>query len=64
MTLMDLTMALLARTVATMAIEEKPLDMALDSFNDQYQNCTRATKAELPALNCSKFQNSSVFAFM
>ena len=64
MTLLALTMALLARTVATTAIEEKPLDMAQVSFNDQYQNCSRAMKAELPALNCSKFQNGSMFAFM
>ncbi|KAF4796705.1 hypothetical protein TURU_081935 [Turdus rufiventris] len=44
MVLLDLTLALLAMTMVTTAIEEKPLDVALDSFNDQYQNCSRAMK--------------------
>uniref|UniRef100_A0A8C3Y4U1 NAD(P)(+)--arginine ADP-ribosyltransferase n=1 Tax=Catharus ustulatus TaxID=91951 RepID=A0A8C3Y4U1_CATUS len=44
------------------ASTEKPLDMALDSFDDQYQGCVTAMKAELPALNHSEFQNNSRFA--
>uniref|UniRef100_A0A803V0T1 NAD(P)(+)--arginine ADP-ribosyltransferase n=1 Tax=Ficedula albicollis TaxID=59894 RepID=A0A803V0T1_FICAL len=39
----------------------KPLDMALDSFDDQYQNCSHAMKAALPALNRFEFQNNSLF---
>uniref|UniRef100_A0A8C3THT2 NAD(P)(+)--arginine ADP-ribosyltransferase n=1 Tax=Catharus ustulatus TaxID=91951 RepID=A0A8C3THT2_CATUS len=39
-----------------------PLDMAPDSFDDQYQNCSLAMEAELPALNRSEFQKNSQFA--
>ncbi|XP_032921593.1 erythroblast NAD(P)(+)--arginine ADP-ribosyltransferase-like [Catharus ustulatus] len=62
MALLALTLALLAITVATMAYEEKPLDMALDSFDDQYQGCGPDMEAELPALNHSEFQSNSLFA--
>uniref|UniRef100_A0A8C3TJ20 NAD(P)(+)--arginine ADP-ribosyltransferase n=1 Tax=Catharus ustulatus TaxID=91951 RepID=A0A8C3TJ20_CATUS len=62
MALLALTLALLTMTVATTDIEEKPLDMALDSFDDQYQGCGPAMRAELPDLNCSEFQNNPLFA--
>ncbi|KAF4792054.1 Erythroblast NAD(P)(+)--arginine ADP-ribosyltransferase [Turdus rufiventris] len=62
MALLALTMALLAMTVDTMTIEEKSLDMAPDSFDDQYQGCGPAMQAELPALNRSEFQNNTLFA--
>ncbi|XP_056341815.1 erythroblast NAD(P)(+)--arginine ADP-ribosyltransferase-like [Oenanthe melanoleuca] len=62
MALLALPLALLAMTVATTAYEVKPLDMALDSFDDQYQGCGPGMKAELPALNRSEFQNNPLFA--
>ncbi|XP_056339458.1 erythroblast NAD(P)(+)--arginine ADP-ribosyltransferase-like [Oenanthe melanoleuca] len=62
MALLALTLALLAMTVATTAITVIPLDMALNSFDDQYQDCGPAMKAELPALNRSEFQKNSLFA--
>ncbi|XP_032920481.1 erythroblast NAD(P)(+)--arginine ADP-ribosyltransferase-like [Catharus ustulatus] len=62
MALLTLTLALLAMTVATTAIEEKPLDMALGSFDDQYQGCGPAMEEALPALHHSEFQNNSLFA--
>ncbi|XP_032912655.1 erythroblast NAD(P)(+)--arginine ADP-ribosyltransferase-like [Catharus ustulatus] len=49
-------------TVATRIIKEKPLDMTLDSFDDQYQGCGPAMKEALPALHRSEFQNNSLFA--
>ncbi|XP_032912434.1 erythroblast NAD(P)(+)--arginine ADP-ribosyltransferase-like isoform X2 [Catharus ustulatus] len=61
MALLALTQALLAMTVATMAITV-PLDMALDSFDDQYQGCGPSMEAELPTLNHSEFQNNPHFA--
>ncbi|XP_032912539.1 erythroblast NAD(P)(+)--arginine ADP-ribosyltransferase-like isoform X1 [Catharus ustulatus] len=62
MALLALTLALLAMTVATMTIEEKPLDMALDSFDDRYQGCVPAVKAVLSALNRSEFRKNPLFA--
>ncbi|XP_056340997.1 erythroblast NAD(P)(+)--arginine ADP-ribosyltransferase-like [Oenanthe melanoleuca] len=62
MALLALTLALLAMTVATTAIMVTPLDMALDSFDDQYRGCGPAMKAELPALNRSELQNNRLFA--
>ncbi|KAF4794473.1 hypothetical protein TURU_101827 [Turdus rufiventris] len=62
MALLALTLALLAMTVATRTIEEKPLDMAPDSFDDQYQGCGPAMKAELPALNRSDLQKNCLLA--
>ncbi|KAF4796164.1 hypothetical protein TURU_086439 [Turdus rufiventris] len=61
MALLALTLALLTITVATTAITV-PLDMALNSFDDQYQGCGPAMKVELPALNHSEFQNNPHFA--
>ncbi|KAF4795562.1 erythroblast NAD(P)(+)--arginine ADP-ribosyltransferase-like protein [Turdus rufiventris] len=62
MALLDLTLALLAMTVANMAIRITPLDMAPNSFDDQYQGCGPAMSAELPALNRSEFQKNPLFA--
>ncbi|KAM4908001.1 erythroblast NAD(P)(+)--arginine ADP-ribosyltransferase-like [Sylvia borin] len=54
------TLALLAMAVATMADDVFPLDMAQDSFDDQYQGCRPAMIAALPALNRSEFQKNPV----
>ncbi|XP_062371244.1 erythroblast NAD(P)(+)--arginine ADP-ribosyltransferase-like [Cinclus cinclus] len=62
MALLALTLALLAMTVATTAVEEKPLNMALHSFDDQYQGCGPAMEDELPALNRAEFLKNSLFA--
>ncbi|XP_041340009.1 erythroblast NAD(P)(+)--arginine ADP-ribosyltransferase-like [Pyrgilauda ruficollis] len=57
------TLALLAMaTMATKAIEVIPLDMAPDSFDDQYRGCGPAMTAALPALNRSEFQQNPLFA--
>ena len=61
MALLALTLALLAMSKATFAIMV-PLDMAPDSFDDQYQGCGDAMKAQLPSLKHSEFQNNSQFA--
>ncbi|XP_056341811.1 erythroblast NAD(P)(+)--arginine ADP-ribosyltransferase-like isoform X2 [Oenanthe melanoleuca] len=62
MALLALTLALLAMTVATTAITVRPLDMAPDSFDDQYQNCSHAMMEELRTLKHSELQNNSLFA--
>ncbi|KAM7037036.1 erythroblast NAD(P)(+)--arginine ADP-ribosyltransferase-like [Passerculus sandwichensis] len=56
------TLALLAMAMATMAVNVIPLDMAPNSFDDQYQGCVPAMKAALPALNRSEFQQNKKFA--
>ncbi|XP_066193537.1 erythroblast NAD(P)(+)--arginine ADP-ribosyltransferase-like [Sylvia atricapilla] len=53
---------LLVMTVATMAIENFPLDMANTSFDDQYLGCGPAMTAALPALIRSEFQKNHAFA--
>ncbi|XP_039947359.1 erythroblast NAD(P)(+)--arginine ADP-ribosyltransferase-like [Hirundo rustica] len=56
------TLALLAMTLATAAIDEERMDMAPNSFDDQYRGCGPAMTAALPALNRSEFQDNPVFA--
>ncbi|NXP96288.1 NARE ribosyltransferase, partial [Passerina amoena] len=56
------TLALLAMAMATTAFDVYPLDMAPYSFDDQYQGCGPAMKAELPALNASEFEQNKEFA--
>ncbi|XP_074390978.1 erythroblast NAD(P)(+)--arginine ADP-ribosyltransferase-like [Zonotrichia albicollis] len=56
------TLALLAMAMATTAVKEVTLDMAPDSFDDQYQGCGTKMMAELPALNNSEFQQNPLFA--
>ncbi|NXA91926.1 NARE ribosyltransferase, partial [Melanocharis versteri] len=56
------TLALLAMTVATAVIKKLPLDMALDSFDDQYRGCRRAMTAVLPALNHFELHQNPLFA--
>ncbi|KAL9869992.1 erythroblast NAD(P)(+)--arginine ADP-ribosyltransferase-like [Geothlypis trichas] len=48
--------------MATTAVNVIPLDMAQDSFDDQYQDCGPVMKAALPALNCCEFQQNKDFA--
>ncbi|XP_066060481.1 NAD(P)(+)--arginine ADP-ribosyltransferase 2-like [Chamaea fasciata] len=64
MALLAHTLALLAMTVATVAIYVKPLDMAENSFDDQYQGCRPAMTAALPGLNHSELQINDVFALV
>ncbi|XP_056341752.1 erythroblast NAD(P)(+)--arginine ADP-ribosyltransferase-like [Oenanthe melanoleuca] len=61
MALLVLTLALLGTTVATTAYK-KTLDMAPNSFDDQYQGCGPEMRAKLPALIRSEFQKNPLFA--
>ncbi|XP_059706776.1 NAD(P)(+)--arginine ADP-ribosyltransferase 2-like, partial [Haemorhous mexicanus] len=49
-------------TVATAAIKVVPLDMAQNSFDDQYLNCGPAMTEALLALNGSEFQENKEFS--
>ncbi|CAN8176886.1 unnamed protein product [Coccothraustes coccothraustes] len=62
MALLAQTLALLAMALTTTVVCGIPLDMAPDSFDDQYQGCSPAMKAALPALNYSEFHQNREFA--
>ncbi|XP_066427394.1 NAD(P)(+)--arginine ADP-ribosyltransferase 2-like [Molothrus aeneus] len=63
MALLAHTLALLALTMATVAIKVVPLDMALNSFDDQYRGCGPAMNAKLPSLYNSEYQKNPRFAW-
>ncbi|RLV71475.1 hypothetical protein DV515_00017411 [Chloebia gouldiae] len=56
------TLALLAMTVATVATTVVPLDMARDSFDDQYRGCRQAMALAVPALCKFEYQKNPLFA--
>ncbi|NXJ85876.1 NARE ribosyltransferase, partial [Trogon melanurus] len=71
MELLVLGLVLLARNLVTgrpecpqdhTTIKEVPLDMAPNSFDDQYEGCSRAMEDELEELNHTEFANNSVYA--
>ncbi|XP_071437979.1 NAD(P)(+)--arginine ADP-ribosyltransferase 2-like [Pithys albifrons albifrons] len=61
MELLPLVLVLLAGTLAT-GIEEMTLDMAPNSFDDQYLNCSSEMWKKLPVLNHSEFASNRLYA--
>ncbi|XP_054149839.1 erythroblast NAD(P)(+)--arginine ADP-ribosyltransferase-like [Melozone crissalis] len=61
MTPLAQTLALLALAMATTALDVIPLDMAPDSFDDQYRGCGPAMKAALLTLSWSEFEQNKEF---
>ncbi|XP_037985246.1 NAD(P)(+)--arginine ADP-ribosyltransferase 2-like [Motacilla alba alba] len=62
MVLLAHTLALLAMTMATTAVEVIPLDMAQDSFDDQYQSCGPAMTKALPSIYKFELEKNPLFA--
>ncbi|XP_057887475.1 erythroblast NAD(P)(+)--arginine ADP-ribosyltransferase-like [Melospiza georgiana] len=55
------TLAQLALAMVTTAVDVIPLDMAPDSFDDQYRGCGPAMKAALLTLSWSEFKQNKEF---
>ncbi|NXP96289.1 NRT2 ribosyltransferase, partial [Passerina amoena] len=62
MALLAQTLALLAMAMATTGIKVVTLDMAHDSFDDQYKGCGPAMTEVLPSLNRSDLEQNPLFA--
>ncbi|XP_037985963.1 NAD(P)(+)--arginine ADP-ribosyltransferase 2-like [Motacilla alba alba] len=63
MALLAGTLTLLAMTMATLAIKVVPLDMAWDSFDDQYEGCGPTMISVLPSLYNFEYQKNPLFAW-